>query len=122
EPARFPGRASQVTIQTHAAFCNYKRFTGNNPFVKRFVQPHTFVFQNTSANVDSSRVEKPKRAAPMFRIRINRTDDYPPNSAPDDIVCAGRSSSTGRARLERYVKDSFFWNGIIEFSQAIDFR
>ena len=35
------------------------------------------------------------------------------NEAFNNIVRAGRSSSTGRAGLERYVKDRFGWNGII---------
>src|SRR5205814_5699346 len=99
--------------QTHATFRNYKWFAGDDPFVKRFVEPRTFVFQNASNKIDSGRAEKSNRAAPMFRIRIDHTDDYPPNSALDDIVCARRSSSTGRARLERYVEDRFCWNGII---------
>jgi len=105
EPARFAWRASQVAIQTHAAFSNYKRCAGDNPFVKRFIQPRTFVFYNAIANVNSGRAEKSNRAASMFRIRIDRADDYPPNSAFDNIVRAGRSSSTGRAGLERYVQD-----------------
>jgi hypothetical protein len=44
EPARFAWRASQVAIQTHATFRNYKWFAANDPFVKRFIQPRTFVF------------------------------------------------------------------------------
>src|SRR5205807_685457 len=116
QPARFACRASQVAIETHATFRNDKWFAGDDPFVKRFVQPRTFVFQKASTKVDSDGPEKPNRTAPMLRIRVDGADDYPPNSALDDIVCAGCSSSTGRARFECNVKDRFRWNWVRQFS------
>src|SRR5205823_4609711 len=62
EPARFAWRASQIAIQTHATFRNYKWFAADDPFVKRFIQPRTFVFYNDIDNVNSGRAEMSNRA------------------------------------------------------------
>src|SRR5207253_9369546 len=110
QPARFACRASQVAIETGATFRNDKWFAGDDPFVKRFVQPRTFVFQYASTNIDSGSPEKPNRTAPMLRVRVDGADDYPPNSALDDLVCAGCSSSTAGAWVKRNVKHRFRWN------------
>ena len=75
DPARLAGSACQSAIETHAAFCDYKRSPGDNPFVEALVKMRALLSQNPIAYMDTG-ISQLRNASPrMTRIHIRRSGD-----------------------------------------------
>jgi hypothetical protein len=76
DPPGVTRRASQPTIDRHAALCDYKWLPGDDPFVESFVKPRALFRQNPIPHYDACVSQFDNTCAGVPRIQVYRAYDY----------------------------------------------
>ncbi len=120
DPPRLNRRASQPSIERHAALCDYKWLPRHDPFVERFVKPRALFCQNPIPHSDACVSQFDDTSAGVPRIQVCRAYDYVFKSSLDYRIGARRSAPGCRTRLQSYVKRSTRGNRRAEIAQTFN--
>jgi hypothetical protein len=119
-PARLDSTPRQSTIERHSALCDDKGAPGDNPLVKSLIKLRAVLCQNALSHIQTGIPQLHDAFAGVPRVYVNRADNYVFNASADYRICAGRSASRCRTRLQSNIQRSARRDGRTEIAEALN--